>query len=151
MVGLSITPTYNQASGTAANTDLLINRTEMAVGSGTQRLISAQVDSVEKAAIDNKGAITSTMINNADSDMDEIDSVTWAGGYGLLVVACTTDAATAIYRLEGTTLTAISANALFDISKDHAATYNIYFETGALKVQNKVGNDKAIRVGFFGI
>lgn len=38
---LAITPTYNQASGTAANTDLLIQRTETAVGSGTQYLIQA--------------------------------------------------------------------------------------------------------------
>lgn len=38
---LSITPTYNQASGNAANTDLLIQRTETAVGSGTQNLIQA--------------------------------------------------------------------------------------------------------------
>jgi len=41
-IGLSLTPTYNQASGTAANTDLLINRTETAVGSGAQYSIQAQ-------------------------------------------------------------------------------------------------------------
>jgi hypothetical protein len=40
---LKITPTYNQASGSAANTDLVINRTETAVGSGTQLLMDLQV------------------------------------------------------------------------------------------------------------
>jgi hypothetical protein len=55
-----INTSYNQTSGTAANTDLLINRTETAVGSGTQRLISAQVGSVEKFAVDNKGSVTQT-------------------------------------------------------------------------------------------
>ena len=40
---LGILPTYNQLSGTAANTDLLINRTQTAIGSGTQLLIDAQV------------------------------------------------------------------------------------------------------------
>ena len=54
-IGIKLAPTYNQTSGTANNTDLLINRTETAVGSGTQRLISAQVGSVEKFGIDNVG------------------------------------------------------------------------------------------------
>jgi len=52
---LKLTPSYNQTSGTAENTDLLINRTETAVGSGTQRLISAQVGSTERFGISNKG------------------------------------------------------------------------------------------------
>lgn len=39
--GLSISPTYNQASGTAANTDLKITRTQTAIGSGAQYLIQA--------------------------------------------------------------------------------------------------------------
>lgn len=55
----SITPTYNQASGTAANTDLLINRTQTAVGSGTQRLIDAQIGGSSKFSVDNTGALTS--------------------------------------------------------------------------------------------
>jgi hypothetical protein len=51
----AITPTYNQTSGTASNTDLLINRTETAVGSGTQRLASMRVGSTERVGFDNKG------------------------------------------------------------------------------------------------
>jgi hypothetical protein len=54
-VAFSFVPTYNQTSGTARNTDLLINRTETAVGSGTQRLISGQVGSTERVGFDNKG------------------------------------------------------------------------------------------------
>jgi len=53
--GLSITPTYNQTSGTAANTDLLIKRTETAVGSGAQLLIDAQVGGVSKFRVSNAG------------------------------------------------------------------------------------------------
>jgi len=56
-IGLSLTPTYNQASGTAANTDLLINRTETAVGSGTQNLIQGQVGGVDKFVLSNSGAV----------------------------------------------------------------------------------------------
>lgn len=53
--GLSIIPTYNQASGDGVNTDLLINRTETAVGSGNQYFLDLQVDSSSKLAIDNNG------------------------------------------------------------------------------------------------
>ncbi len=42
-VGLKLAPTYNQTSGTASNTDLLINRTQTAVGSGAQSLANLQV------------------------------------------------------------------------------------------------------------
>lgn len=52
-----IAPTYNQASGTASNTDLLINRTETAVGSGEQNLIDAQVGGVSKFRVDSTGKV----------------------------------------------------------------------------------------------
>ena len=53
----SITPTYNQASGTAANTDCLVNRTETAVGSGTQNLLDLQVGGTSRFAVRNTGAV----------------------------------------------------------------------------------------------
>lgn len=52
-------------SGTAAATDLLIDRTEVAIGSGTQRLLSARVETVEKVGIDNRGAIVVGMTADA--------------------------------------------------------------------------------------
>jgi hypothetical protein len=56
-IGVGITPSYNQTSSTAANTDLLINRTETAVGSGAQLLFDAQVGGVSKFRVTNKGHI----------------------------------------------------------------------------------------------
>lgn len=53
---VSILPNYNQ-TGTASNTDLLINRTETAVGSGDQLLADFQVGGVSKASIDNAGQL----------------------------------------------------------------------------------------------
>ena len=52
-----ITPTYNQAASTASNTDLLINRTETSLGSGTQRLIDAQVGGARRFGVTNTGAV----------------------------------------------------------------------------------------------
>lgn len=55
----AITPTYNQATGTAANTDFLINRTQTAVGSGAQLLADMQVGSVSKFKVSNTGKVNS--------------------------------------------------------------------------------------------
>lgn len=95
--------------------------------------------------------ITSTMINNADSDTDEVDSVVFAGGYGLVIAASITDGTSAVWKLKGTTFEAIEVDADWTATKDGAATYNVYFEGGAIKIQNKVGDNKAVKLGFFGI
>ena len=150
---LSVAPNINQ-SGTAGYQGIKLNVTETALGDGStgaNRLFTAQVGSVEKAAIDNKGAITSTMINNADSDTDEIDSVVFAGGYGMVIAASTTDGTSAIWKLKGTVFEAIEVDADWTATKDGAGTYNVYIESGAIKLQNKVGDDKAVKLGFFGI
>lgn len=57
-VAVRITPTYNQASGTAANTDLLINRTQAAVGSGAQLLADFQVGGATRFNVTNGGDVT---------------------------------------------------------------------------------------------
>lgn len=54
---VAILPIYNQSSGTAANTDLLVNRTQTAVGSGTQRLLDLQVGGVSQFSVSNTGAV----------------------------------------------------------------------------------------------
>lgn len=64
ITNFSITPIYNQASGTAANTDLLINRTQTAVGSGVQNLVDAQVGGVSRLRTTNTGQ---TIVNFNDS------------------------------------------------------------------------------------
>jgi len=56
---LNISTTYNQASSTAANTDLQISRTETSVGSGAQNFINALANSVSKFSVSNTGLITS--------------------------------------------------------------------------------------------
>jgi hypothetical protein len=58
IVAVAVIPTYNQSSGSAANTDFLINRTQTAVGSGTQRLIDAQVGGTSMFSISNTGVLT---------------------------------------------------------------------------------------------
>jgi len=54
-----INPNYNQTS-TAGGADLLINRVETAIGSGTHRLIDAQVGGSSKFNVDRAGVVTAT-------------------------------------------------------------------------------------------
>ena len=70
--GVEILPVYNQASGDAANTDLLINRTVSAIGSGAQILIDAQVDSVSQFSISSDG--TAKAKNFTGKDSSNVDS-----------------------------------------------------------------------------
>ena len=51
---IAVTPTINQ-SGSGSYTALLINPTETATGSGTKRLIDAQVSGTSKFSVDNTG------------------------------------------------------------------------------------------------
>lgn len=59
-VTAKVAPTYNQASGTAANTDLLISRTETALGSGPQKMLSLQAGAAgttEYFGVTNRGIV----------------------------------------------------------------------------------------------
>ncbi len=67
-----VAPTYNQ-TGTAGATDLKINRTETAVGSGAQYLVWFGVGGVEKASIDNVGNA------NFEGTLDVSGDVNWGG------------------------------------------------------------------------
>ncbi len=61
-IGVSISRTFNQISSTAANTDVLINRTETHVGSGAQNFLDCQLVGSSKAKIDHGGNITAASI-----------------------------------------------------------------------------------------
>jgi hypothetical protein len=83
VTSFQITPTYNQTSGTAQNTDLLINRTETAVGSGSQYLIDAQVDGVSKFSVNNGGYITAPRWYST-SDPDQYINMGNAGYFSFI-------------------------------------------------------------------
>jgi hypothetical protein len=56
--GIRFAPWYNQASGTSANTDVLIARTTTATGSGAQLFFDCQDDTVSKFNVSDKGFVT---------------------------------------------------------------------------------------------
>lgn len=80
-IGLSLTPTYNQASGTAANTDLLINRTETAVGSGAQYLIQAQSGGTDRFLVGSTGNTSVNFLTTGSASPQANARILVQGGF----------------------------------------------------------------------
>ena len=94
---------------------------------------------------------TSTYAEDTDSDTDDVLETALGAAYGVLVVRESTGGVTGVFRLENQTIASISANAAFTVTEDNAGTYNVYWDTDHWEVQNKVGDNKNLRVGFFGL
>jgi len=77
---MQLMPVYNQTSGTASNTDLLINRTETAVGSGAQLIIDAQVDTTSMNSMNTSGAWAGSYAGIAISNAAATTDVVLTGG-----------------------------------------------------------------------
>ncbi len=151
--GLVVSPTYNQVSGSAANTDLMINRTQTAVGSGTQRLIDAQVGGVSKFSVDTSGNITSAGTTSTSGNIAQTGTTTFSTGTGAVSIngSTTFAAGSGITMTSGTgkftqtysgagpasaiTGTATASGDLLDLITTSTAAVN---------------NDKALNIGISG-
>lgn len=111
-----------------------------------------------QSTLDVAGKIANSIASDTDFDTDEILETGIGASYGLLIVRELTSGITGVYRVENQTLVLISANALFNTAKDNSNTYNVYWETDpgsgydpGIYIQNKVGDNKNIKVGFYGL
>lgn len=85
---LALYPHWNQATGSATNTDILLNRIETAVGSGLQKYMSMQTTSVEKIWFDDTGRswfngsmkIGGATATLPTSTLDMVNTITTARG-----------------------------------------------------------------------
>ena len=115
----------------------------------TSNAFSEAAGTAPKLQVDG-GGVSNRVIEDTDSDNTDVLSTGITSGYGMLIVSCTTDGISGIFRIENQTIVNVSSNALFTITKDNAATYNVYFDTGEYRVQNNVGDNKNITVAYFG-
>lgn len=90
VITTSVTPTYNQTTSTAANTDFLINRTETSIGSGAQNLIDMQIAGVSKFRVERSGAIvtggTGMVVANVGANSCGTTTATIAGNNTLFTI-----------------------------------------------------------------
>ena len=121
------------------------------VSDASGKITTTNAEFVDKSGDTLTGSLKINNAADADSDADDVLNTEIDASHGVLIVGVTSDDKTAIYRTEGQTLTAISANSDFSVTKDTASKYNVYYETDQFKVQNKVGDNKIIKIGFIGV
>lgn len=89
-VAVSITPTYNQVTSTAANTDLLVNRIQTSLGSGLQLLADFQVAGTSKFNITNAGDLVfANGVNNQLKSNSSGDNILFKNAGGIDIRAVT--------------------------------------------------------------
>ena len=97
-------------------------------------------------------SVSANTAEDADSATDDVLVTTIPNTvYGMLIVRESAGTEACIYLLAGGTIEKVSGDATFTVTKDNAATYNVYFEDNVIKIQNKVGVSKNIRCGLFGV
>lgn len=121
------------------------------VSNGSGKIVTTDTEHVDKSGDTMTGSLKINNATDADSDTDDVLSTGIGSSHGILIVGITSDDKTAIYRIDGTLLTAISAHADFSTTKDTASKYNVYYETDQFKIQNKVDDNKVIKVGLSGV
>jgi hypothetical protein len=98
------------------------------------------------------GSISGPIIPNRAFALDQVIVTTLDDTFiGIVIVGIPEDDACGVWRVENGGGAAISVNSLFSTTKDHAATYNCYFEGGYLKFQNKVAGGKTLKVSAYGL
>lgn len=89
---------------------------------------------------------------NAAFNLNDVLLTGLAADYGLILVRESVGAKFAVLSLENQTPTLLHGDAaIWSVVKDTAGKYNVYFEAGQVKIQNKVGNGKNMEIAFFGL
>jgi hypothetical protein len=128
----SFKPLYNETSGTAANTDLLIQRNETKIGSGAQYLINAQV-----------GGSLNSYATTTEFNVDRLGNGYFAGSVG---IGTTTPVST--LTVQGSACFSVGAGATVACGTTAGNTYATLNNTGNYDVaENYVSTDFAATPG----
>lgn len=138
---VAITPTYT-GGGTSSFTDLLISRTETSVGSGTQRVIDAQVAALSVFSVSNAGSISysGSLNQSVAGSIINLNAGTNTG-------ATTNGAVTAI-ATKAKSFTAIANNTATDVltvtvpNAAHSGTVRVIL-SGSLGAGGAIGANEA--------
>lgn len=102
-------------------------------------------------ALQSAKTITTVYVSDVDSDTDDVLSTGITTKFGLVLIKETVDKKFCLFRIKGDNSIPIivDGDAEFAAVKDNPATYNFYYETDQFKLQNKVGDNKALYVGLY--
>lgn len=75
---------------------------------------------------------------------------TGSGQCGMVVVKDATSSRCAVYRLENTALTVVSANAIFSTTSGNAGTVNVFNNSGQIRLENKTGGSLNLTASYYG-
>jgi len=121
----------------------------------TSKLSTGGVFTPEVAGISpvamHKGGVSTQVIEDTDMDDNDVMDTGITSGYGLLIVSCTTDGTSGVFRIENQTIVDVSSNALYSVTKDTDTKINVYWDTDQFKVQMLIdAGNKNVSVAFYG-
>ena len=103
-------------------------------------------------AINATGKVIAYSDEDEDSDTDDVLTTTIDNAeYGLVMVRESGGTEACMFMIAGGNIEKISSDATFTVTKDNAATYNVYFEDSVIKIQNKVGDNKNLKASHYGM
>jgi hypothetical protein len=93
----------------------------------------------------------SVFVSDTDSDTNDVLSTGITTKFGLVLIKETTGNKFCLFRIKGdnSAPVIIDGDAEFTVTKDTDSSYNFYYETDQFKLQNKVGDNKALYVGLY--
>jgi hypothetical protein len=103
------------------------------------------VDAPSPGLVSLRGAVAVSVANNGTLDSN---ITTGAGRCGLVVVSDRTNARCALYRLQNTTLTSISSDAIFSTTAGQASVVSVYANSGQIRLENKTGGALLLTASF---
>jgi hypothetical protein len=99
-----------------------------------------------------KGSLTGPLIPNVVFNTNDIVATSMTTDFmGIIMVGILEDDAVGVFRVDNTNLTVISSNNLFTTNPSIPNKYLLFFDSGVLKVQNKVGDSKTLKISILGL
>lgn len=141
------------ASSVAAADNLVINQ------SGTDKKVTADKFAVVGntntfSAIQTfSAAVNAGLINNAaDTNVANNGTYTFTYSAAIVMIHDRSSGAAGMYLLRGgatSVVELLDSGNLFTPTKDTASSWNIYYESGVYKLQNKIGSSRAVHIWEF--
>jgi len=144
-IDFKLYPMVRQSSSGHTYIDTGGTLTLSASGSGIAQI------TVTGLALTSGKTLTTIYVSDTDSDTNDVLSTGITAKFALVLIKETSGNKFCIFRIKGdnSAPVIIDGDAEFTVTKDTASSYNFYYESDQYKLQNKVGDNKALYVGLY--